>query len=539
MSPLKYPQEIQDLILGIEKERYSNQVQAMENCRQLIQYGRKQKDFYLLAIGYYYLAEGYYVQNNYYEFTEYLKKSMLYQQETKQWKLIARSYNMLGLKCGLKGNIAGALDHYLVALDYSIEYRLDYEKTLIYANIAELYERQKEYKMAKYYYRKSRENFESFLEDPFGQRNLIRTLLSEGRCCLYLNDIADAARCRRMIQIFLKKLPDETAMLPSNLCFEARYYDAIGDVQSRDEQMIRASEELQKSKNFMEICIDIYDFCRLLLEIEKYEILKDLFQFLDIQLAEIHILWIKIQFKRLESSYYKKIGDEEHYLRNCSELFELGEIQEEEAIESSKKATELRFNLEKAQQKEKKLLEEKAQLIQKSETDSLSGLPNRYKMNEYGDWILKRALQEEKTMGVEILDIDYFKEYNDTYGHQKGDECIVAVSQVLKEVVQSDENMFCARYGGDEFVIFYRNKSNEEIYRIAEKLRMQVYELGLQNTLSSIDTVVTISQGICNRKPNEESKVWDYLHAADLALYKVKKGNRNGICIRNISAEED
>jgi len=539
MSPLKYPQEIQDLISSIEEERYSNQSQVMENCRQLIQYGRKKKDSYLLAIGYYYLAEGYYVQNNYYEFTEYLKKSMPYQQETEQWKLIARSYNMLGLKYGLKGNVAGALDHYLVALDYSIEYRLDYEKTLIYANIAELYERQKEYNMAKYYYRKSRENFESFIEDPFGQNKMIRTLLSEGRCCLYLNNIAEAARCRRMIQILLKKLPEDDYVRLQNLCFEARYYDTIGDTKNRDEQIAEASKELQKSEALMDNCCDIYDFCRLLLETEKYEILKEIFQFLDIQLVELGILRIRSQFKRLEACYYKKIQDEENYLKNCSELFELGEIQEEEAIESSKKATELRFNLEKAQQKEKKLLEEKARLIQKSETDSLSELPNRYKMNEYGDWLLKRALQEEKTMGVEILDIDYFKEYNDTYGHQKGDECIVAVSQVLKKAVQRDEDMFCARYGGDEFVIFYWNKSNEEIYQIADKLRVQVYELGLHNVLSKVDSIVTISQGICNRKPTEESKVWDYLHTADMALYKVKKGNRNEICIRNISIEED
>ncbi|MDD6183180.1 MAG: GGDEF domain-containing protein, partial [Lachnospiraceae bacterium] len=132
-----------------------------------------------------------------------------------------------------------------------------------------------------------------------------------------------------------------------------------------------------------------------------------------------------------------------------------------------------------------------------------------------------------------MLDIDYFKEYNDTYGHQKGDECIKKIGKLLKKEIKSVKNTFCARYGGDEFVIFYQNKSDEEIHRIAARLKKRVQDLKIQHDASEINSVVSISQGIYNRVPSEEDSLEDYLRMADKALYRVKQSGRNGICIKN------
>ena len=135
-----------------------------------------------------------------------------------------------------------------------------------------------------------------------------------------------------------------------------------------------------------------------------------------------------------------------------------------------------------------------------------------------------------------ILDIDYFKQYNDEYGHQAGDECVKAIAGLLAGI--ENENIFCARYGGDEFVIVYAGVEAKEVKETAEKLRQQVYDLNIQHNGSSEYSVVTISQGICHDIPGEDCKDRDFLRAAYEYLYAVKKKVRNAVCIGNLKGEE-
>lgn len=98
-------------------------------------------------------------------------------------------------------------------------------------------------------------------------------------------------------------------------------------------------------------------------------------------------------------------------------------------------------------------------LLEKSETDALTRLANRFRLNDYLDQVFEKALSEQTPLAMEILDIDYFKQYNDNYGHQAGDECIKRIAKQL-ELMQNDM-IFCARYGGDEFIILYQNMTEK------------------------------------------------------------------------------
>lgn len=93
-------------------------------------------------------------------------------------------------------------------------------------------------------------------------------------------------------------------------------------------------------------------------------------------------------------------------------------------------------------------------LLMRSETDAMTGLANRYRLTDHFDKALEKCRNQKKLLSVEILDVDCFKEYNDNYGHQAGDECIQAIASLLKKM-EEDEPVFCARYGGDEFIIIY------------------------------------------------------------------------------------
>jgi diguanylate cyclase (GGDEF)-like protein len=144
-------------------------------------------------------------------------------------------------------------------------------------------------------------------------------------------------------------------------------------------------------------------------------------------------------------------------------------------------------------------------------------------MNAVIDELFEMANQEGKSLAVEMLDLDFFKEVNDTYGHSKGDELLVKIGKVLNSLV--NDKIFVARYGGDEFVIYYYDMTDEEIIQKAKEVYVAVEsirkELGIKQ--------LSVSQGIVNHVPRPMNRAWDYLNAADLALYFVKNHGKSNV----------
>ena len=194
-------------------------------------------------------------------------------------------------------------------------------------------------------------------------------------------------------------------------------------------------------------------------------------------------------------------------------------------------STRLRFSLKEARLKEETLIKEKKELQERSEKDALTGLPNRYKLNDFAGKIFDKASENQECLSIEIFDVDYFKQYNDTYGHQAGDNCLQKIGAILKELMERDRDIFCARYGGDEFIIIYYGKTDKEILTLAGELRQRISELKIEHKGSQVSEYVTVSQGIRNSVPTHQNRMWDFLYAADGALYNVKRKQKNSICL--------
>ena len=124
-----------------------------------------------------------------------------------------------------------------------------------------------------------------------------------------------------------------------------------------------------------------------------------------------------------------------------------------------------------------------------------------------------------------MIDIDYFKLYNDFYGHLAGDECLQIIAKTIYDVVSRPAD-FVARYGGEEFVIILPNSDSSAI-AVAERCRTEVEKLHIQHELSPCGNAITISVGICTQIPPKRTTPRDIIIAADKALYKAKKGGRN------------
>ena len=140
--------------------------------------------------------------------------------------------------------------------------------------------------------------------------------------------------------------------------------------------------------------------------------------------------------------------------------------------------------------------EENKVLQKKSVTDALTQMDNRAGLNAYAGQSFNRAIQSGQDWAIEILDIDYFKEYNDNYGHQAGDECIAFVASMVK-ALKRYPGVFCARYGGDEFVVIYEGYKDTEVFEMAKDLKATILKKAVEHKFTkSYMKIVTVSQGI-------------------------------------------
>jgi diguanylate cyclase (GGDEF)-like protein len=160
--------------------------------------------------------------------------------------------------------------------------------------------------------------------------------------------------------------------------------------------------------------------------------------------------------------------------------------------------------------------------------DPLTRLANRREVDEF----IARLGEEPHpdTLAVIMFDIDFFKKYNDLYGHPAGDDCIRQVAHVMRRAVHRKGDIV-GRIGGEEFIILLPESDEHNAGDIAELIRSQIVELGLEHRASSINPFVTISAGVSCGKIRQKSDVQDLMENADEALYQSKTYGRNRITV--------
>lgn len=158
--------------------------------------------------------------------------------------------------------------------------------------------------------------------------------------------------------------------------------------------------------------------------------------------------------------------------------------------------------------------------------DSLTQIANRRRFDDYLaiEWL--RHQRENKPLAVILIDIDYFKNYNDYYGHQGGDDCLIEVAQALAKVPKRAMDLV-ARYGGEEFVAILPNTNTQQALVLAESMRTAIASLKIPHAASFISSAITISLGIASIIPREELSPDWLISQADQALYAAKEQGRD------------
>jgi len=166
--------------------------------------------------------------------------------------------------------------------------------------------------------------------------------------------------------------------------------------------------------------------------------------------------------------------------------------------------------------------------------DGLTQVANRRLFDTFLQKEWRRMLREESWLSLILCDIDYFKPYNDTYGHLAGDSCLQQVAAAISSVVKRPADLV-ARYGGEEFAIILPNTHLSGAIEVGEKICTQINQLKIPHQGSLVSHQITLSLGIASIFPRAGESPTILINAADQALYQAKEQGRDRICTNKVS----
>ncbi len=158
--------------------------------------------------------------------------------------------------------------------------------------------------------------------------------------------------------------------------------------------------------------------------------------------------------------------------------------------------------------------------------DGLTQVANRRRFDYYLAREWQRHLREQQPLALILMDIDYFKRYNDRYGHQRGDDCLIQVAQAIAKIPKRPTDLV-ARYGGEEFVAILPNTNAEGALIVAESIRMAIAAIAIPHPKSEVNPYLTLSLGVTSLIPSLDMRLEDLIANADRALYLAKNQGRD------------
>ena len=184
----------------------------------------------------------------------------------------------------------------------------------------------------------------------------------------------------------------------------------------------------------------------------------------------------------------------------------------------------------KLQLAQKQLINANTKLNKLANTDALTDIANRRFFDTSLKSEIKRSARQHQPISLIMCDIDFFKRYNDNYGHHKGDETLKHVARALKSLCKREGDI-AARYGGEEFAIILPATNIEQCHKFALLIEQKIKALNITHEFSPIAPYITLSFGCFCSYPNADTHTETLIKSADIALYKAKKAGRNQICI--------
>ena len=446
--------------------------------------------------------------------------------KTDEYQLTCRCYNELGIIFRSEGHYITSEEYFINAMEIARAHRLYAIEAMACANFASLCEEMEATNQALEYHYRSIE-CSNFIEDEELKYSFMArdyAMIVKIYAQLKEKDKMDGAF--KEMNAILEKYPQFSQYFDIQIG-RFIYYKAKKNKDKMNEMKALCLESFYACEEYIVHFDEVKELVNLLIGEKDFDELKRIFVQIEKRSLNDDLIILKLFVEEYKIKVYEYLKDKDKLLKSYRYFYKLNA----QKAEDNKKSfmTTLRLRTELIQQKTKNLF-----LSAAAETDSLTGIANRLKLNTVIDELFIMANNEGKCLGVEMMDIDCFKQVNDTYGHAKGDQLLVALGNILKSLV--NDKIFVARYGGDEFIIYYYDMTDEQIKAVVRQIQDSMTLAGEELELGKI----TVSQGIVNHIPRPLNRAWDYMNAADLALYFVKNhGKANARIIHRATELEN
>ncbi len=522
-----YDLDVQRLNRELMTARSSMSGSFINICNRLLRKAKAVDDINLLGYAYYYLADAYYqISTNYRRFNTNLLKAIEYLQQCGDYEHLARCYNLLGIDAMNHGNKEPALDFFYAGLKYCENMHESVVPGIIRYNIGQIYYDNGDVKEALSHIRAAYRDIRKNKKESLYYRNTLFCYCFEADCYMQLDKRESVAKCLEgiaKIEADLRCSRDYFLNVPIlDIRMRANHY--LGRMEEYQAYSDKLSYLIQKNKYPLDNMEDIFRICRFFMETGRLNEAIGTIRNIERSLDDLNITNLKLQAASLRVQLYERVDDSREKGKALEDFYKYSMLQNKEIISNYKFFSGIRKKLSEIE-KENTLLQKQA------ETDPLTGLGNRLALNKFADVAFDNAYNRRTLLAVEILDVDNFKHYNDTYGHPAGDECLKKIASQIARISRDNPRIHGFRYGGDEFVIIYESLRDDQVMNYADNLRSAVASMQIESGLAGSEEYLSISQGIRNSVPLETNKLWDYMYAADNALYEVKGGKKGEIVL--------
>jgi len=510
-----YDDYVQTEIEYMEKNRFTKPEEIITRANAFMNYAQEQNDMDLIGYADFYLGDAYFTLGNTEQCFIYINRAIQEFTLSENWYKVGGCYNLLGILFSNQGDMSNALNNYFEAISLAERHNDNFVASLAYENYAEVCEICHSNELALQNALKSKELLLQCKDNPRFLSIYTIVLASILKNYLKLDKIEEATETFNEL---VKVYNDNEMESGIDFVIEKVFYASKTGKLDENLCVTEAVATFHNCEFKTDYFIYIQDFMYYLIKTNRYDLLKGLIAEMESTLTESNypayqqcIMDIKIDYLIHE---HKK-DELMEALLNYRKYYKLQLHQNTMTLNL---LTNLKDSLDLSKQNNL-ILQEKMSM------DELTGISNRRKFTKISKQFMDRARQYQTTIGVEMLDIDKFKEINDSYGHRVGDLCLNAVGTVLNSI--QNDSIFCSRYGGDEFCIIFYNYSEHQIHEICDDISEKIKDVFIIKRLP----ITTISQGIYNQVPSMSDTITNYLTMADKALYKCKRSGGNIINI--------
>lgn len=514
---------MENLITKLVNDQYNSIDEKLKAAEELLDVAKMNAYPYGQAVASYYIASCNFLLKRNKVCIQFLELCLQITRKEKFYALEGKCCIYYGLFYASACDFILAFQYYLEAAEATKKAN-DYCSTgIVYNNIASIFQEHGDYENARLFYSKS---YDETLKgnSPFLSEHLLVVLSNFSEISRLTGRYDDAKKYLDLCEIYLK---DNISKSKEYLieCTKACYLLDIGEISEAHQiidNLFNQSIETLDDQYFSFVILET--LCKALLTAKDqayaYRVLQKLLAFnkSDDLLSIQSIAKLRVQ-------YYEIFNDPIQLAKSYQQFYEVFERSQKgtdklltERLEEKIKI----FEMINEMRKENDLLEKEANTLHDiANVDELTGLYNRRFFQKQ----ITKSYPSNSIIGIIMIDVDYFKEYNDTYGHTMGDYALRVIASCMK--AQQTESFIPCRYGGDEFVCVTIDIPLDVMTSIIERIQMKLKEQAIEHRKSKSSQILSVSIGYCCRTLEQAGDIQKIIDQADLALYDSKVKGRN------------